>query len=170
MGGIIGRLFREFAVTVSVAVRRLGRHLADPDAGDVLAVSEGSEGLHPRAASTGRPSASSRRCCAPTTAASSSSFATSSSTLLATLAADGRDRLPLHDDPEGLFPAAGYRLHLRPGRGAPGHLLSPISTSMIAREVVDIVRQDPGRLGRLHLRRRHAVQSRPRTPAASSFS
>ena len=46
MGGIIGRLFREFAITVSVAVRRFGGGVADPDAGLVLAVPE-EQGLHP---------------------------------------------------------------------------------------------------------------------------
>ena len=40
MGGIIGRLFREFAVTVSVAVVASAVDLADPDAGHVLAISE----------------------------------------------------------------------------------------------------------------------------------
>ena len=48
MGGIIGRLFREFAVTVSVAVRRLGLRLADADAGDVLAVPEARQRAHER--------------------------------------------------------------------------------------------------------------------------
>ena len=38
MGGIVGRLFREFAMTVSVAVDGLGLRVADPDADDVLAL------------------------------------------------------------------------------------------------------------------------------------
>ena len=37
MGGIIGRLFREFAMTVGVAVAGVGDGLADPDADDVRA-------------------------------------------------------------------------------------------------------------------------------------
>ena len=37
MGGIVGRLFREFAVTLSVAVADVGARLADADADDVLA-------------------------------------------------------------------------------------------------------------------------------------
>ena len=40
MGGIIGRLFREFAVVVTGGGARLGIHLADPDPGHVLAVPE----------------------------------------------------------------------------------------------------------------------------------
>ena len=64
MGGIIGRLFREFAVTVIGRGRGLGVDLADPDAGDVLAVPEAQEELHRPAASTGWPRASSTACCA----------------------------------------------------------------------------------------------------------
>ena len=37
MGGIVGRLFREFAVTLSVAIAHLGAGVADADADDVLA-------------------------------------------------------------------------------------------------------------------------------------
>ena len=37
MGGIVGRLFREFAVTLSVAILRLARGLAHDDADDVRA-------------------------------------------------------------------------------------------------------------------------------------
>ena len=40
MGGIVGRLFREFAMTVTVAVVVSGLRLAHPDAGDVRAVPE----------------------------------------------------------------------------------------------------------------------------------
>ena len=35
MGGLIGRLFREFAVTLAVVHRRLGAAVAHPDAHDV---------------------------------------------------------------------------------------------------------------------------------------
>ncbi len=41
MGGLIGRLFHEFAVTLSMAVLVSGRALADADADDVLALSAG---------------------------------------------------------------------------------------------------------------------------------
>ena len=40
MGGIIGRLFREFAVTLSMTIAGLGRRVADPDADDGLALPE----------------------------------------------------------------------------------------------------------------------------------
>ena len=50
MGGIVGRLFREFAVTVSVADPGLGARLADPDADDVRALPARSQGArHGRA-------------------------------------------------------------------------------------------------------------------------
>ena len=39
MGGLIGRLFHEFAVTVSLAILVSGVHLADAHADDVLALS-----------------------------------------------------------------------------------------------------------------------------------
>ena len=48
MGGIIGRLFREFAVDRLGRGRALGLHLADPDAGDVLAVPEARRATHKR--------------------------------------------------------------------------------------------------------------------------
>ena len=38
MGGIVGRLFREFAMTVTIAVGGLGVRVADADADDVLAL------------------------------------------------------------------------------------------------------------------------------------
>ena len=41
MGGIVGRLFREFAITLSLAIADLAGHLADHDADDVRAASCG---------------------------------------------------------------------------------------------------------------------------------
>ena len=43
MGGILGRLFREFAVTICVAILISGRGLGDADADAVQPVSKGSE-------------------------------------------------------------------------------------------------------------------------------
>ena len=40
MGDIVGRLFREFAVTLSVTILRFGAGLADTYADDVLAVAQ----------------------------------------------------------------------------------------------------------------------------------
>ena len=44
MGGIVGRLFREFAVTLSVAIVRLAARLADHDADDVRALAASRDG------------------------------------------------------------------------------------------------------------------------------
>ena len=61
MGGIVGRLFREFAVTLSVAIAHLGAGLADADADDVLrACCARSTGAR-TAASSARSSAASTR-------------------------------------------------------------------------------------------------------------
>ena len=49
MGGIVGRLFREFAVTLSVAIARLAGGVADHDADDVrAAAAAGSRSGHGR--------------------------------------------------------------------------------------------------------------------------
>ena len=54
MGGIVGRLFREFAMTVSCAVRRLRLRLADTDADDVLSLScPATEAARPRLSDRG---------------------------------------------------------------------------------------------------------------------
>ena len=45
MGGVVGLLFREFAVTVAVSIRGLGDRLADADADDVRATAAGREGM-----------------------------------------------------------------------------------------------------------------------------
>ena len=43
MGGVVGLLFREFAVTVAVCDRRLGARVADPHADDVREIVDGRE-------------------------------------------------------------------------------------------------------------------------------
>ena len=48
MGGIVGRLFREFAVTVTARRGRVGLRLADADAGDVRALPASGETGHKR--------------------------------------------------------------------------------------------------------------------------
>ena len=68
MGGIIGRLFREFAVTVTVAVVASAIDFADPDAGPVLTVSERAGAASGGPLQPGSSRAVSTGCCAPTTA------------------------------------------------------------------------------------------------------
>ena len=50
MGGIIGRLFREFAVTLSMAIVGIGLRVADADADDGIALPQAAEGGAPRPA------------------------------------------------------------------------------------------------------------------------
>ena len=168
MGGIIGRLFREFAVTVSVAV--IASALISLTLTPVMC-SLFLKGQRRAPAGPLQPrcrARASRRCCAPTTAGSASSSATSSSALMATLAADGRDRLPLREDPERLFPAAGHRLHLRPGAM---RARTPRSQDGRDRPRGRRYRaQGSRRRGRLLFRRRHAYNPTENTGARSSSS
>ena len=60
MGGIVGRLFREFAMTVTAAIARVGRRLADPDPDAVLAL-PASASRSTTAASTAPSNGASRR-------------------------------------------------------------------------------------------------------------
>ena len=78
MGGIVGRLFREFAMTVTIAVAGLGLRVADADADDVLAL-PAARHRPARAASTGSSSAFFDGMLAATGARSTSRCATSSS-------------------------------------------------------------------------------------------
>ncbi len=123
MGGIIGRLFREFAVTVSVAVvasafvsltltpMMCSRFLTHEDKskqpGRLNRMAEGffnamlrglrpwpGLGVPPPAADAGRDAGT-----------------------------DRADRLSLHRDPQGVHSAAGHRLHFRCVAGAPGCVL-----------------------------------------------
>ena len=119
MGGIIGRLFREFAVVVTVAVLAsafisltltpvmcslfLKSHSEKPPG----ALSRGAErvfqavlGLYDKGLRV--------------------VLRHQFTALLVTLGLMVRDRIPLCHDPEGVFPAAGYRLHLWPGGNAAG--------------------------------------------------
>ena len=57
MGGMVGRLFREFAVTLSVAVARLAGRLADHHPDDVRAPARAGRG---HAAAAGSPRSSER--------------------------------------------------------------------------------------------------------------
>ena len=68
MSGIIGRLFHEFAMTVSVAVVASALHRADADADDVLAFLT-RESDQPKGRSIAASSGFSSGCCAATIAA-----------------------------------------------------------------------------------------------------
>ena len=86
MGGIVGLLFREFAVTVTVGRRHVGLRLAHPDAGDVRALPASAQ-TRPQARPP-RPDVRGRlrgRAALSTIAACNGCCATSSPTLVSTI-------------------------------------------------------------------------------------
>ena len=95
MGGIVGRLFREFAVTLSIAIARLGGRLADAHADDVLAAPQARARGEPRAPLPARRSASSRAWSPSTSAGSAGCSTTSGVTLAVTLRHARAHGLPL---------------------------------------------------------------------------
>ncbi len=126
MGGIIGRIFREFAITLSVAIGISLRALAQHHADDVLAAAAPREGAEARPLLALQPSASSTPCTAATRGASAGRCAIRCSMLLIFFVTLGLNFCLYIDHPEGLLPAAGHRAHhrLHPRRPAdllPGH-------------------------------------------------
>ena len=111
MGGIVGRLFREFAVTLSIAIgvslvvsltttpTMCAKFLATGDRGEA-------QSLLPRRAS-GSSKGSWRLYQRPELG----SARTSRSTLIVTICVGVPQRLSLHHRAQGIFPAAGYRPH-----------------------------------------------------------
>ena len=122
MGGIVGRLLHEFAVVIGAAVIVSGvvSLTLTPMALQPLPAAARAR---PTAASTRRRSASSPACSRSTSARSSSRCAIRAFTLGVFFATLVRDRLPLHDHPQGLHPQRGHRAGLRVHRGRAGHLL-----------------------------------------------
>ena len=119
MGGIIGRLFREFAVTVAVAVvASAAISLTLTPVMCSLFLKQ--EGLHPK----GRFNRGAERVfqAALNGYDRGLNFHISPSIVGAAgdAPADGRDRVSLREDAEGLLSAAGYRVCLRRARRSPG--------------------------------------------------
>ena len=119
MGGVVGRLFREFAITLSPSPSDLGVGVADADADDVRALAA------PRA----DPTAGAAGCIAGASAASTACSllrrrrwtgccAISGLTLVVTLLTLIATGCLYVVDPEGILPAAGHRLSDRRHRGA----------------------------------------------------
>ena len=123
MGGVIGRLFREFAITVSVAV--VASAIVSLTLTPVMcSLFLKEQGLHPkgrfnrggrallRASDRGvRPRAPFR-------------LPPSVRGVDVDPAADGGDRLPLCENPEGVLPATGHRHRFRRNRYAAGRVVS----------------------------------------------
>ena len=124
MGGIVGRLFREFAVTLSVAIVRLAGHLADHHADDVRQL------LRPESEIAAWPALPRQR------ARLSAGFSTSTNgrcrwvlrhqslMLLVTLGTIALNVYLYFVVPKGFFPQqdTGRLIGIDPGR--PGHLVS----------------------------------------------
>ena len=123
MGGMVGRVFREFAVTIAVAIivsgfvsltltpmlcaRVLRAHHAGREAERRAARVRGDvQGVAPRLRMVARQGAQIQVHHADGDARH-----------------HGRHRLSLHRHPEGLLPGRGYRLHLGDGRGAGRYLV-----------------------------------------------
>ena len=123
MGGIVGRLFREFAVTLSVAIGVSLAGVADHDADDVREVP--ALGRQRKA----RPPLSRQRKGFRWTARSC--YESCSRLGLAPPAAYAAghhrdavlERLSLHHGSQGILSAAGYRPHDGLGAGRPGHFV-----------------------------------------------
>ena len=111
MGGIVGRLFREFAVTLSVAIAVSLRRLAHHHADDVRALPAARSDGASAGASTGSASARSAGSLAALRAEPrAGSCATSSLTLARhPRCTDRAERLPLRHRAQGLLPPAGRR-------------------------------------------------------------
>ena len=126
MGGVVGRVFREFAVTISVAIiisgfvsltltpmlcaRMLRGHHDDEDEKQNI-VLRAFEAMFNELAAR------------PTDGRSTWCSGTSRSMLAGHVRHARRHGLALHHRPEGLLPDRGYRLHARHHRGRDRHLV-----------------------------------------------
>ena len=164
MGGIVGRLFREFAVTLAVAITVSVVVSLTTDADDVRALAPPASTDAARAGSTGSERVFERmlggygahahvRCCA-----------TGGSRCASALAHGRAQRLPLRRRPQGLLPAAGQRPARGIIRGAAGRLV-PGDDGAARSQVEQIVRRGPGRRQRRLLHRRRAAAARANTGA-----
>ena len=160
MGGIVGRLFREFAVTLSIAIvismvvsltttpMMCAYILKPPRRPD-----EGGEAERPPGRLARASRARLRRRCRTSTAARLRVVLRHPRlTMIVFLGTDHPQHLPVRGDPQGLLPAAGHRPHHRRHPRRPEHLL-PVD----AAEVPPVRRHHPRgsgdrERGRLHRR------------------
>ncbi len=121
MGGIVGRLFREFAMTVSHCRGRVRLHLADADADDVLALPQAPSRRAWPAVSRGRGRVRRTDRLLPPHAGHRAPVPLHH--LDGVPRHPGRHRLPVRDHPQGLLPAAGHRRDHWDHRGCAGYLV-----------------------------------------------
>ena len=154
MGGIVGRLFREFAVTLSVAVAiSLVVSLTTTPMMCARLLHSEKGRRHGRAYSLDA-SVPSRASSGATTGAWAGCCGTGSVTLAILLVTIGLNWYLFIDRPEGLLPAAGQRDDVRRHPG-------------VAEHVVPGDAADPGRRRRHHRRRSGASNRSSRSPAAA---
>ena len=146
MGGILGRLLHEFAVTISGGDPGLRLRLADADADAVQPLPASRTAKRAAtAASTQRPSGCSTACSTPTTAACAGVMRHRRATLAARARIAGGHGLSVRAYPQGLSARAKT-----PGQifgvteGGAGHLVRRDGRAS-AGEVADIIRHDPER-------------------------
>ena len=161
MGGIIGRLFREFAIAVTAAIVLSAHDRLDPVADDGGAVSEGpahGQARPPLSVERARFRRPVRRLCPPATAGFEAEIMGDA----AQRGADRRHRRDDRDDPQGLFPRRRHRDDLRLYRSFARRVVHGDGRSSAARR--GSADEGPGdRDGRLRDRRRRQLgaQHRP---------
>ena len=167
MGGIIGRLFREFAVTLAVAIvvsALLSLTLTPMMSAHLLRREPKPKRARP--ASTRRSGARLRRDWSRSTiAACAGSSSTSGRRSSSTIATVALTRLPGLDRAEGLLPAAGHRPHRRRDRGDARRVVREDDGAPDAPRRT-IVAEGSGRRERrvVHRRRRHEPDVEHRAP------
>ncbi len=152
MGGIVGRLFREFALTLSLAIGvslvvSLTAHADDVFAPAARAARE--EGRRPlRALARTRLHVDAARLRAHARLGAAASAADRDDS-----AADHRpERLAVHHRAEGLFPAAGHRAARRRHSGRPEHVVPGDERQVLADDGDRRQESGGGQRGRLHRR------------------
>ena len=127
MGGIVGRLFREFAMTLSVAILiSLVVSLTTTPMMCAYLLQDRRERKHWRLYRAER--ARLRRRCSDSTTARCAALRWPALVMLSLLVTLGFDDLSVHDHSEGLLPAAGHRADDRRHPGRPEHLV-PVDAS-----------------------------------------
>jgi multidrug efflux pump len=141
MGGIVGRLFREFAVTLSTAIAVSLVISAHHHADDVRAAPESRSRSRVTAGSTARASARSTGSCPATTGRSRGCSGNQPLVLAATLLTIALNRLSLHRGAEGFFPQQDTG-RLTGSMQADQHTSFQAASKLLT-EYVKVVSEDP---------------------------
>ena len=143
MGGIVGRLFREFAVTLSTAivVSMVVSLTTTPMMCAYLLHSPASGSARPRSTRSSE-SVLRRRALASTGAPCAGCSPGRRSTLVVLVLDDRAERGARREDSEGVLPAGGHRRARRGGAGAAGRVVPGRWTSAM-RQIGDVIKSDP---------------------------